>query len=304
MGSTGVNVKEEANIIKKSALSATPYGDTRVDPKAQQHTATPPLLPFIDKDILAQKMNRIANQNGLNQIDRKVYDLISLAAEERVRSVIERMISASKHRVKNHQNFPQPEVNPNGRPEYKIQVNLDSKRHITVLERIDREEERLMRQRIEQGIELEDDPKSKRSKTKKDNSATNPKNLSEDNRKLLANQTAAFVTGSVPKSWMTSTPISSSPRLNSPLVKNNYKPTVSSNLVPKQTATHGSSPLGNKPYSTLSTPSTPRYNSSFGKNAPRVLTIQDALFVLESDQLTAPASNSKKLIISKYSNLN
>jgi transcription initiation factor TFIID subunit 4 len=58
---------------------------------------------FLSPDCLQQRVNEIGLKYGVEQISPEVYTLLSHAVEERLKNLIERLITVSQHRLEIHQ---------------------------------------------------------------------------------------------------------------------------------------------------------------------------------------------------------
>jgi transcription initiation factor TFIID subunit 4 len=81
---------------------------------------------FLSPDCLQQRVNEIGLKYGVEQISPEVYTLLSHAVEERLKNLIERLITVSQHRLEIHQE------------ESRCEVACDVKSQLKIFERIDK----------------------------------------------------------------------------------------------------------------------------------------------------------------------
>ncbi|ORX92250.1 hypothetical protein K493DRAFT_285922 [Basidiobolus meristosporus CBS 931.73] len=282
MGYAGVDLKEESdNILRDSETMNKHNGQGALE---TDQTKT---QDFMSLTVLKKIVGKIAEPHRLTGIDPDFMVYLALAAQERLKSLVEQMIVASKHRVVSH-HIPAPPLDANHHPMYKIAVSQDVKKQLLALERVERESERQRKRMItdrekrlaQENTENEDkedgkEGENKKSKKVRRKEGSGPgvtaRNMSEDIRKKITNQTALLSAGGVRKSWMlmgagsdASSPAPStssktaasspaqSPRPQSPTIKTRPTPTTPSEP-----------PTPSTPQTTVQKPpSTPNYTPS------------------------------------------
>lgn len=301
MGSVGVDLREESENIMRSVhgsvgLRANSSLTEDSGSRTLDHFAPP---PFVEASNLDWILSRITSKYSISEVSPEVLELLSLAVEERVRSLLEQIIKTSKHRALAQQSYPTPPLNDNGKPIYKVMVNKDPRKQIQALERADKDRVRKYYLRLQEGSHLDDEgePRSKKSKNKRDGfsgltATASARNMSEESRKANANQTTHMFTGGLRKSWMlaSTTPRVSSPLASTPPTKpsdsKSDKPKDSKNFERSDSALasvkkHAPAVSSNLVIKTSSSPSSPATNP----------------LVLKKDQssLLNPSSNSTSL---------
>ncbi|KAJ9055314.1 hypothetical protein DSO57_1005137 [Entomophthora muscae] len=270
MGSVGVDLREESENILRGVHGASSGRGTGLNPNSAEGVETDftAPTPLLDPVGLKMAISGIASKHDIQDVNSEVYGYISLAVEERLRDLVEQMISASIQRNHSQSSFPTPPLTDAGRPVYRVAVALDPKKQLQAFERVDRHLARSFQQRLEEGSQLDEDgePRTKRTKSRRDPGSglsSSVRNLSEDARKRNANQTTHMFTGGQRKSWMMASSVSTTPRVSSPLASTppttpaveksasktppppanhvRHLPATSSNLVPKPNVTSGPS---------------------------------------------------------------
>ncbi|KAK9765165.1 hypothetical protein K7432_006721 [Basidiobolus ranarum] len=288
MGYVGVDLKEESDNILRESETLSKHNGLGVVEADQSKTQD-----FMSLSVLKKIVGKIAEPHRLSGIDPDFMVYLALAAQERLKSLVEQMIVASKHRVVSH-HIPPPPLDANHHPMYKIVVNQDVKKQLLALERVEREGERHRKRMIsdrekrlaQENTESEDkedgkEGENKKSKKVRRKEGSGPgvtaRNMSEDIRKKITNQTALLSAGGVRKSWMlmgaggdggssaaassktaTSSP-AQSPRPQSPTIKTKPTPTVTPEVLtpttpqatvqkshPSNTSNYTPSPLANR----------------------------------------------------------
>ncbi|RUS17487.1 transcription initiation factor TFIID component TAF4 family-domain-containing protein, partial [Endogone sp. FLAS-F59071] len=136
----GVDLKEESDrILQDADVSMTSIPDG-VDRSRMQD--------FLNLHILRDLVQKIASPYLISNIDPDFLSYLALATQDRLRSVIEQMSLASKHRVKSQSFDPPPLDDSTGQPLYKIIVHSDIKKQLLAIERVEREEERRRREAL------------------------------------------------------------------------------------------------------------------------------------------------------------
>lgn len=143
-----------------------------------------------------------------------------MATQERLRSLAEQMILASKHRGRSLATAPPPMYDEE-HPMYKVAVNQDVKKQLLAIERVEREEETKRKEQIAErerrlaaGEDLDEngEPRGmpnaagakKPKKQKEGGPGVSARNMTEEARKKVANQTALGFAGGSGRtySWM------------------------------------------------------------------------------------------------------
>ncbi|KAF7727271.1 hypothetical protein EC973_007787 [Apophysomyces ossiformis] len=205
MGYAGVDLKEEVEHILKDGDASTGILPDGVDRSKTQD--------FMNPDMLRETVLKLAKPLTITKIDSDFLSYLALATQDRLRSLIEQMVAASKHRVMS-QNFDPPPVDENGHPLYKILLQQDVKKQLLAIERVEREEERKRKEILaererraqmgdaEGGAGGDEDKPKKKKKDKEMGPGVTARNMSEDIRKKHTNETALMSAGGVRKSWM------------------------------------------------------------------------------------------------------
>ncbi|GAB5589992.1 hypothetical protein Unana1_04892 [Umbelopsis nana] len=203
MGYAGVDLKEEA----EQSLS---HGDTGatitdgVDRTKLQH--------FINMRMLQVIVSKIADKSAIKGVHPDFLAYLALATQDRLSSLLEQMVKASKHRVLS-QTFDAPPIDEiSGQPLYKIVVQQDTRKQLLAIERVEREEERRRKEAIsererraqqgENGSVGDDEDKPKKKKQKAMGPGVTARTMSEDMRNKKANETALMSAGGKRMSWM------------------------------------------------------------------------------------------------------
>lgn len=325
VGSAGVDLKaEEENILQDSEGLR---GRT-----IQAQTRRAPIEVFLEPNLLRAKVASVAKAHDLKNLDNEFLTYISMAAETRIRTLLEKMVDASRHRTSST-HLKEPPLDENGNPVYKEIIKRDVKKQLLAIERVEREQEirrkdlRAERERIANGEGGDEDgmmtpegaatPTGDRPrKKKKEGPGQAAKNMSEDVRTRLSNQAALLSAGGSVKSWMLSgtgkkaslpsSPAPASPAVSSP--KPNFGGLMAKNSSLPGTPTGGRRP-GINPVG-RGTPGSAgkvtagsfiRNPGSKGALPPNthasqmggsVVTLRDALFVLEHEVASEDAAGS------------
>ncbi|KAL1914483.1 uncharacterized protein VTP21DRAFT_8866 [Calcarisporiella thermophila] len=337
----GVDLKEESDYILRDVGVRIQF-DGVDQTRAQQ---------FFNANILRTIVERIAKSNNISNVSQDYVTYLALATQLRLRNITEQMIQAAKHRIKS-QEFAPPPLDEAGKPMYKIIVQQDVRKQLLAIERAEREEERRRKEKLAErtaaaeamggadglggegryaegtGGPMEDLPSTPQElvtgnkppkKRRKDT-----RNISEDVRKRITNQTALLSAGGVRKSWMlegagdfTSTPTPPVRRSASTISNPGTPPPMSTDLAspsaggstnartpsavtPSPTTTASGSVSGRRPplqqtpsllkrgrsrTSFVLPPSTiTRGASGKGMVGDQRVTVRDALFALERDR--------------------
>ncbi|KAF9118245.1 hypothetical protein BGW39_001345 [Mortierella sp. 14UC] len=96
---------------------------------------------FMDEDLLAALVARIAGREHQLTVDPEVIAYLALATKQRLRVMAERMIHASQHRRKSMVPLSPPTMYDVGHPMLRIEIGQHVKNQLLAIERVEREEE-------------------------------------------------------------------------------------------------------------------------------------------------------------------
>ncbi|KAF9174656.1 hypothetical protein BGX20_010337 [Mortierella sp. AD010] len=220
MGYVGVDLKEESDNIMRDndGYSRSSGGDGQDRTRVQN---------FVNNERLKVIVERIAGSHKLTNIEPDVLAYLAMAAQERLRGLAEQMILASKHRARSLPTAPPPMYDED-HPMYKVEISQDVKRQLLAIERVEREEETKRKEQIaerERRLAAGEDPDEsvdsrggagasggasgaggakKGKKQKEGGPGVSARNMSEEARKKVANQTALGFAGGSGRSysWM------------------------------------------------------------------------------------------------------
>lgn len=153
-----------------------------------------------------------ADKSAIKGVHPDFLAYLALATQDRLSSLLEQMVKASKHRVLS-QTFDAPPIDEiSGQPLYKIVVQQDTRKQLLAIERVEREEERRRKEAIsererraqqgENGSVGDDEDKPKKKKQKAMGPGVTARTMSEDMRNKKANETALMSAGGKRMSWM------------------------------------------------------------------------------------------------------
>ncbi|KAI8881373.1 hypothetical protein K501DRAFT_334726, partial [Backusella circina FSU 941] len=125
MGYAGVDLKEEAEHFTKDGDAPSGSLPDGVDRSKIQD--------FMNSEMLKEKLLKIASRLKIAQIDGDSVAYLALAAQDRIRSLIESMVNASKHRT--HNPFQTPPLTESGQPIFKIRVKQNIKNQLDAIEK-------------------------------------------------------------------------------------------------------------------------------------------------------------------------
>ncbi|KAK3846909.1 MAG: transcription initiation factor TFIID component TAF4 family-domain-containing protein [Linnemannia gamsii] len=209
----GVDLREETdNIMRDSdGYSKTGGGDGQDRTRIQN---------FVDVGLLKTTIERIAASHKLQTIEPDVLAYLAMAAQERLRGLAEQMVHASKHRGRSLATATPPMYDEE-HAMYRVGVSQDVKKQLLAVERVEREEETKRKEHIAErerrlaaGEDLDEngDPRGgpggaaakKNKKQKEGGPGVSARNMSEEARKKVANQTAMGFAGGSGRtySWM------------------------------------------------------------------------------------------------------
>ncbi|KAG0265341.1 hypothetical protein BGZ95_003354 [Linnemannia exigua] len=209
----GVDLREETdNIMRDSdGYSKSGGGDGQDRTRIQN---------FVDVGLLKTTIERIAASHKLQTIEPDVLAYLAMAAQERLRGLAEQMVHASKHRGRSLATATPPMYDEE-HAMYRVGVSQDVKKQLLAVERVEREEETKRKEHIAErerrlaaGEDLDEngDPRGgpggagakKNKKQKEGGPGVSARNMSEEARKKVANQTAMGFAGGSGRtySWM------------------------------------------------------------------------------------------------------
>ncbi|PWN46149.1 hypothetical protein IE81DRAFT_84903 [Ceraceosorus guamensis] len=213
IGSSGVDLGAEEHAMGLQGAQAS--GEVRAAVYANSSS-------FLDPFTLSARVLQIAKKNDL-QVEGAVLQYLSLATKSRVRSLVESMITASRHRTwSSHEREPsfwerKKSLEDGATPMYHQRIRTDPQKQLRALERVERTNEQAARRirferdekeaagTLDDDVEMADGGISREATKKRPlGAAAQAKNMSEDVRRRLANNTAARALGpaaNTPK-WM------------------------------------------------------------------------------------------------------
>ncbi|ORZ20033.1 transcription initiation factor TFIID component TAF4 family-domain-containing protein [Lobosporangium transversale] len=220
MGYVGVDLKEESDNIMRDndGFSKTSGGDGQDRTRIQN---------FVNTKLLKTIVDRIADSHKLENVDTDVIAYLAMATQERLRGLAEQMILASKHRGRSLATAPPPMYDEE-HAMYKVAVSQDVKKQLLAIERVEREEETKRKEQIAErerrlaaGEDLDENGEllrggiggagggggssvKKGKKQKEGGPGVSARNMTEEARKKVANQTALGFAGGSGRtySWM------------------------------------------------------------------------------------------------------
>jgi len=245
-------------------------------------------------------MRTIGTKHKVIKIPEDSVNYVALALRARLHDLLVAMAAASAHRT-DSQFDRTPSTYVDGTPMWRISVRRDVAKQLAALERAEREDEmRIRRERKEiaaaQAAALAahapgaatgetEDPEGgpKKKKKKADGPGVTAKNMSEDVRKKMSNAVASHAAGlSTGKyAWMNASNASPAPP---PKPKPAPSPAPATTMAPAMSpataAAMGSSWA--RPY--VSSTGKAASTSREGEDTRRVVTLRDALFVVEKER--------------------
>ncbi|KAJ1985205.1 hypothetical protein H4R34_000164 [Dimargaris verticillata] len=150
MGYAGFDLREESENMFRDHQRTGSTGDAK-DTQETDQEATEAALEkrrakeraraFLDPEVLAETVSHILAQAQLLDVEEETLKYLTLATQDRLRTLMEQMVQASKHRTRSLHLAPPP-VNGYGQPLYRIMVHQDVRKQLMALERVDREADR------------------------------------------------------------------------------------------------------------------------------------------------------------------
>ncbi|KAF9969358.1 hypothetical protein BGZ73_008328 [Actinomortierella ambigua] len=226
MGYVGVDLNEEIDNIMKDNDSYAKQG------YVSDGLDRTRIQDFVNTTVLKGIVERIATSHRLQSVDADVMTYLAMATQERLRGLLEQMIAASKHRGRSIVTAAPP-MWDNDHPMYRISISQDVKKQLLAIERVEREEETKRKEhmaererRLAAGEDLDGDGDGgadgsggtgggaggagggggtgKKRKNREGGPGVTARNMSEEARKRIANQTALEYAGGSGRSysWM------------------------------------------------------------------------------------------------------
>ncbi|KAI0298861.1 transcription initiation factor TFIID component TAF4 family-domain-containing protein [Russula brevipes] len=283
IGSAGVDLRAEEESLQRGAdqhQAYRPYED-----RSRKQPAT----PNFDTRFLGPTMRAIGTKHKVIKIPDDSVNYVALALRARLHDLLVAMAAASAHRTES-QFDRTPSTYVDGTPMWRVSVRRD---------RAEREDEmRIRRERKElaaaqaaalaahapgatAGDTEDGDGGPKKKKKKADGPGVTAKNMSEDVRKKMSNAVASHAAGlSTGKyAWMNASNATPAPP---PKPKPAASPAPATTTAPAPTP--GSSASGStwaRPYVPTSGKAT---NAKDEEDTRRVVTLRDALFVVEKER--------------------
>ncbi|CAG8563288.1 9954_t:CDS:2 [Acaulospora morrowiae] len=293
---SGVDLKaEENNIRREYELLTSRHSTTSIQQPDRSRAQS-----FLNHKILAAKVQSIALQHKISNAHPDALTYLALATQERIRELVETMITAKNHRI-HSERINLPPVTDGKPPMYKEIVSLDVRSQLAAMEKVEREQERRRREQLA-GPSQEsnvDDEKMEDFTTESIAKSTN--------------QTALVAAGGLTKSWMlpqkdvssfvsTSNGVSSS---NSKLSRVRARLTSDVRNVPMKLEDSNESSRNAQIISSYHTPERfnglGRYQPNGGNEVVPTVTVKDALFVLERDRGGGgQAGGSREVLMKGY----
>lgn len=299
LGSAGVDLRAEEETLHRTFDTYQAYR-----PYEDRSRKQPP-RPNFDARIVGGTMRDIGNKHKVTKIPEDSVNYVALAARARLQDLVTAMIEASAHRT-NTQFDRAPSTYEDGSPMWGLVIRSDVGKQLAALEKIEKEEEmKVRRERREREeaaaaqtaalqaqqaasgsamvVDGEEDGQPKKKK-KKEGPGVTARNMSEDVRKKMSNavasQAAGLGTGKY--AWMTAASATVAPPKPKPVTS-----TGSSGLSPATTTAPavGAGGAGGwaRPY-VSSKPSTQQMTPPKEEDGRRLITLRDALFVIEKER--------------------
>ncbi|KAG0346915.1 hypothetical protein BG004_000556 [Podila humilis] len=234
MGYVGVDLREESdNIMRDNDGGGYSKSGSGADGQDRARVQN-----FVNVTVLKTRIERIAASHKLTTMEPDVLAYLAMATQERLRSLTEQMIHASKHRGQSQASAVPVAMYDQDHAMYKIGVTQDVKKQLLAIERVEREEEvkrkemiaeRERRAALGEDLDENGDPRpgggiggiggagggggggaggggagGKKKKQKEGGPGVSARNMTEEARKKVANQTALGFAGGSGRtySWM------------------------------------------------------------------------------------------------------
>ncbi|KAI9483491.1 MAG: transcription initiation factor TFIID component TAF4 family-domain-containing protein [Benjaminiella poitrasii] len=131
MGYAGVDLKEEAEHFMKDGDAPNGMLPDGVDRSKTQD--------FMNTDLLREKILKQAKGVNIKEIDSDFVSYIALAAQDRLRKILEAMVTVSRHRT--FDPFGPPPLSEDGHPLFKIQVKQNVKLQLDAIRKVSKRAE-------------------------------------------------------------------------------------------------------------------------------------------------------------------
>ncbi|KAL6632704.1 transcription initiation factor TFIID component TAF4 family-domain-containing protein [Neocallimastix sp. 'constans'] len=205
----GVDLKEETdNILRDNEiLNMQQQQINQTDDRSKAQS-------FLSVPFLSKMVEEITSKNDITKVEPDYYNCLALAAQERIRNLVEQMILASKHRVGLLHDFFMEESKAKKAKvgedtyEFSVVVKDDVRKALQLIERHERDKERRERQRRGEEEEGRGDGKDgdgKGTSKRKKNKTVKNKDVPDAVKQRITNETALRAAGGSGKkySWMT-----------------------------------------------------------------------------------------------------
>jgi len=208
----GVDLKEETdNILRDNEiLNMQQQQINQTDDRSKAQS-------FLSIPYMSKMVEEIITKNDITKVDPDYYNCLALAAQEKIRGLVEQMILASKHRVGLlHDYFMEESKAKNTKVadgeetyEFSVVIKDDVKKSLQLIERHERDKERKERQRRgeeeDRGDGKDGDPSKGGSSKRKKNKTIKNKDVPDAVKQRITNETALRAAGGSGKkySWMT-----------------------------------------------------------------------------------------------------
>ncbi|KAJ1963536.1 hypothetical protein IWQ62_003181, partial [Dispira parvispora] len=288
MGYAGVDLREESEGLfldhqRRLTTGAKPSGDGGASGDGGEGVDRSKQQAFLDLGPLRHTVEVIMAKFHISQVDDDTLNYLALAAEDRLRTLVEQMVQASKHRTRSH-NLAPPALDEQGHPLYQIAVHQDVRKQLMALERVDKEQERQWKLHVlgrEQrmhgpteeaavgdaarsqatvpmsrtasgaapGGDSSQAAKVTKRRRREPTSAVSgalARSMSEDIRNKITNQTALLSVGAVRRSWMMAGNNDASPATPSPAERVRSTSNLAKTPTVKQEAADGNAPSPTK----------------------------------------------------------
>ncbi|KDQ15099.1 hypothetical protein BOTBODRAFT_54954 [Botryobasidium botryosum FD-172 SS1] len=222
LGSAGIDIRAEEEAIHRGQdMGQSQYMGARED---RSHKQT-----VIDSRLMGQVVRGIATKHNVTKVSEDSVNYLALALRARLQSIIGSALSATSHRTASQFSRP-PGLYPDGSPMWTEVVRRDVGKQLTVLEKVEREDEQRARRERREKMEAGDsagvsgvnggpevggiagdagalgvDEDGKKRKKKTDGPGVTARNMSEDVRKKMSDAVAtrAAGLGANKYAWMT-----------------------------------------------------------------------------------------------------
>lgn len=301
LGSAGVDLRAEEETLHRTTdnyQSYRPYED---------RSRRQPTKPNFDTRFIGATMREIGKQYKVTKVPEESVNYVALALRTRLEELVKSMIAASAHRSDSQFDKPSS-FYEDGSPMWNITIRSDVAKQLAAIERVEREEEmKVRRERKERqdmadahaaalaaqssaanamavdSIAGDDGDGQPKKKKKKEGPGVTARNMSEDVRKKMSNavasQAAGLSTGKY--SWMNAA-ASGAAKPKAPARDPSTGPALSPATTTAPAASVSAASGWAKPY--VSSKTTQQSASSREDDDRRVITLRDAMFVIENER--------------------